>query len=510
MDFMILRRAFKIFLFLLILLSLYLCAYPVLHNDVGYNEDIARDLLILQNITTTHKLTLIGPRTEAIGGLYHGPLWAYINLPAFIIGQGNPVSVGWFWIMLIACLTSLTYFVGKKIVNPTAGLLAAALVTIYSVQYADSLLNPFGALLFSSLFFYYFYKYIQSTKIIYLLISFFLIGILIQFEIAFGLPMLILSLLYLIPYLYKRKKLLHFFSIIILVVPLSTYVLFDIRHNFLQLHSIINHFGISAGDHRLTPIEMFQTRINGLVSSLFALANQQLWISIIMDVIYAFILIKVYLKKNFKNRQFYFLFTYFYLGYWPLSLYINGYVLTYHVLPFLPVALIILTSGYRLISKWVFAIAFTLILITYYIFASNQITGLSSNMYNNNNSWQFNFRVAKNVYSEVKSSFGYYIFFPDDLGYASRYAMTYTQKFYPHYTANPNIKMPITMLILAPTDNGPNSNRIWWIKNRVRINKAPRSVINYANGYKVEEYILTDEEIKVPSDPNLVNGLFFR
>jgi len=212
MDFMILRRAFKIFLFLLILLSLYLCAYPVLHNDVGYNEDIARDLLILQNITTTHKLTLIGPRTEAIGGLYHGPLWAYINLPAFIIGQGNPVSVGWFWIMLIACLTSLTYFVGKKIVNPTAGLLAAALVTIYSVQYADSLLNPFGALLFSSLFFYYFYKYIQSTKIIYLLISFFLIGILIQFEIAFGLPMLILSLLYLIPYLYKRKKLLHFFQ----------------------------------------------------------------------------------------------------------------------------------------------------------------------------------------------------------------------------------------------------------------------------------------------------------
>ena len=62
---------------------------------------------------------------------------------------------------------------------------------------------------------------------------------------------------------------------------------------------------------------------------------------------------------------------------------------------------------------------------------------------------------------------------------------------------------------MSPPINGEN-NREWWIKNRVRINKNPENVINYANGYRVEKYILTDGEIKVPSDPNLVNGLFFR
>lgn len=500
----------KLFLLLFILFNLYLCAYPVLHNDIVYNEDVARDLLILQNITTTHKLTLIGPRTEAIGGLYHGPLWSYINLPAFIIGQGNPVIVGWFWIILIGCLVYFTYFVGKKVANPIVGLLAAVLISIYSVQYANMLLNPFGAVLISPIFFYYFYKYVQLTKVKYLLISFFLIGLLIQFEVAFGGPILVLTIIYLIPYLYKQKKLSHFLSILILLIPLSSYILFDIRHNFLQLHSVISHVGISAGDHKLNLYEMFQTRFEGLVKSLFAFTNQQLWLSVLADLFFVYVLIKVYINKKIKHRQFYFLFTYFYLGYWPLSFYINGYVLTYHVLPFLPIALIIFSSSALFIRKELFLIAFLGILFFNLTSAMTKIDSFPVFNGRDLDSWTFNYKLAKKVFSIAPSELGYYVFNPDELGYGPKYALTYTNKEYPNKTAYPYIKKNITFIILAPASGGLNNNREWWIKNRVKIDTSPVSVINYANGYKTEKFLLTEEEIKVPSDPNLVNGLFFR
>src|ERR1035437_1972631 len=135
----------KLFLLFFILFSLYLCAYPVLHNDLGYNTDIARDFLILQDAVNNHKLPLIGPRTGGIDGLFHGPLWPWINLPVFVLSNGNPVVTGYFWIFLIACSVFTTYYVGRKVFNELVGLLSALIISLMSVQYSSSLLNPFGA-----------------------------------------------------------------------------------------------------------------------------------------------------------------------------------------------------------------------------------------------------------------------------------------------------------------------------------------------------------------------------
>src|SRR6266567_938188 len=126
--------------FLIVLYSLFLSSAAVRNGDIGFNTDLARDFLLLQNIQDTHKLTLLGPRSGGIPGVFHGPLWAYINLPAYLIGHGDPVAVGWFWIGLIAVLIGITYFVGKKLVNNTVGLVAAVLVAVTSVATAPILL----------------------------------------------------------------------------------------------------------------------------------------------------------------------------------------------------------------------------------------------------------------------------------------------------------------------------------------------------------------------------------
>lgn len=508
-DRMLRKRFLKLFLLFFILINLYLCAYPVLHNDVGYNTDTARDLLILQDVVSTHKLPLIGPHS-GLTGLFHGPLWVYINLPAFILGNGNPVVMGWFWVFLIACAVFATYFVGKKLFNEYVGLFSALVISLMSISYSSGLLNPFGAVIFSPLFFYFFYKYVKLGKPIYLILSFFVTGILIQFEVVFGGPILILSLLFLLFFLFKKKKLKHLFSALILIIPLSTYIVFELRHNFLQLRSIITQAGSHTGGGKMAFWALLQTRVDGAVNSILSIPNAPFLLTISVILLFIYIGLRAYRDKKLKNREFYLLFIYFYLGFWPLTFYLNGEVMGYHVLPFVPVALIVLCSSYLLLRREIFVVIFLFVLFFNYLVAQNALQAFSAMTGQGTGSWKFIHQLTESVFKNASARFGYFSFTADEFGYGPRYAMIFTNKEYPKVSALSNTKSYITYTIMAPTENGANNNREWWIKNKVKIDNAPVSVKNYVNGYEVNKYLLTDQEIKIPSDPNLLNGLFFR
>ena len=502
-------KLFKIFLLVMILASLCLCAYPVLHEDIGYNTDVGRDLLILQNIVSTHKLPLIGPHS-GLGGVFHGPLWPYINLPAFILGNGNPIAIGWFWVFLVACSVFITYFVGKKIFNDYVGLLSALILAILSITYSDSLLNPFGAVIFSPLFFYFLYKYVKTLKVMYLGMAFFTVGILIQFEIVFGGPMLILSLILVTLLVLKKKKLKHLLSVFILVIPLSTYILFELRHNFLQLRSIIAQAGASTGSGKMAWSAVFQNRFNGFLDAILAIPNVPWLLTLAVILVFIYIGFKCLRDKKIQYREFYLLFIYFYLGYWPLTFYLRGQVMGYHILPFLPVALIILISSYRFIRKEILLVLLVFILLFDSLAAKNALDAFSSGTGVSTGSWKFSHQIAQALFKTTPSQFGYFSFTADEFGYSPRYVMIYTNKEYPKITSFDSVKKPVTYVIMAPTEDGVNNNRQWWIKNKVRINKEPENVINYTNGYEIEKFALTNEEVKIPPDPNLLSGLFFR
>lgn len=507
---MILKRLLKLFLLIAILVNLYMCAYPVLHNDVGYSGDIARDFLILQDTVNTHKLPLIGPRTGGIDGLFHGPIWPWINLPVFILSHGNPVATGWFWVVLIVCSVAICYYVGKKLFNDYVGLLAALLMSLIYIPGSSFLLNPFVAALLSPLFLYFFYKYIKSTRVFYLMLSFFVTGLMIQSEVAFGGPILILSLAYLLIFLYKKKKLSHLLSIFILLIPLSTYILFDLRHNFLQLRSILGHVGAPTGNGKEVFGSILQNRFNGALNSLMTIPYSPFWITLAIIALFIYIAVKSYRDKKLKNREFYLLFSYFYLGYWPLSFYLNGDVLGIHIFPFMPIAVIIFASSHNIIRKELFVIFFITVLFFNFTYAKGLIDNFSSYSSYDAGSWQFNYKLAKTVFNNAGTESGYYVFTPDELGYGPKYAITYVNKEYPKKIAYAYSKKHETFIILAPTSNGVNNNQEWWIKNKVKISKPPEQIINYPNGYKLEKFILSNQEIKIPSDPNLISGLSYR
>src|SRR5438270_263380 len=99
----------------LVVVNLVLCSWYVLHKELYFQTDIASDFLLLEELDDK-KIVLLGPRSST-GGLFHGPLWLYVNYPAYVIGKGDPLVVGWYWIILIGIFLVTSYYIAKKLFN---------------------------------------------------------------------------------------------------------------------------------------------------------------------------------------------------------------------------------------------------------------------------------------------------------------------------------------------------------------------------------------------------------
>src|SRR3989344_5144927 len=114
----------------LIVLNIFFASYSVRNGEIHFFNDVARDFLLFGEIDAK-KIMLIGPRSNA-SGLFHGPLWTYINYPAYLLGGGNPVVVGWFWITLELCALALGFYGTKKLFGTLAAL---AFTFLYSTLF---------------------------------------------------------------------------------------------------------------------------------------------------------------------------------------------------------------------------------------------------------------------------------------------------------------------------------------------------------------------------------------
>ena len=109
------NKYLKVLFLILILLSLFFASWYVVNGDLTFSSDIARDFLLFGEITEK-KFVLIGPKSSVMG-LFHGPLWLYLNYPAYLIGNGNPLVVGVWWIILDAVFLVSVFFISKKLFN---------------------------------------------------------------------------------------------------------------------------------------------------------------------------------------------------------------------------------------------------------------------------------------------------------------------------------------------------------------------------------------------------------
>lgn len=200
---------------------------------------------------------------------------------------------------------------------------------------------------------------------------------------------------------------------------------------------------------------------------------------------------------------------YLYIGYWTMTLAFNGTIWGYYIWPFTTFAIILFASLYGNLNKKIYftLIAGILMWNTYNGLKDTQ--GVMNYIGKDGSSWQYNAKMAEDIFKNAGEDFGYYIFTPDLYGYTPRYAMNYTQKQF-SYKAHAFEKRKLTYLIMTPApperkDLSPD----WWKVNEVKISAKPVMTTKLQDNI-VEKFELTPEEVAVPSNPNLIQGIYFR
>src|SRR3989344_5489874 len=327
------------FLFFLIAVNIILGAYFLINGDIHFDVDVSRDFLVMDDIVRNNNLTLLGPRSGAILGIFHGPLWLYINLPAFITGEGNPLIVGWFWFLLSDIFLGRIFYTAKKLFGFKVALLSVLFFSVNSIINSTyglkNFYNPYGAVFLFPVFFLLFVQYINNLKVKYLVFSLFLLGLIIQFQMAFGIPILIAVSLYL--------------SFFVLLIPLSTFILFDLKHDFLQSKALFQYF---TEKNSLISVN----RVNELFFNFFDQLSPGKNLTTIITALFFFIGFVYSFKKSTKEiKTIYWFFGYLFLSFWVLSLFYSGSIGNYFW-PFLPLTIIIFCSFVKFIKQEVIVI----------------------------------------------------------------------------------------------------------------------------------------------------------
>lgn len=504
----------KRFFYFLIGLNIFLSAYRLIYGDIHYDVDVSRDFLVMDDIVRNHHLTLLGPRSGAIPGIFHGPLWFYVNLPAFFIGGGSPLVVGWFWFVLSVIFLGIIFWVAKKLFGFNVAILSVLLFSVNSIVNPSiglkNFYNPYGAVFLFPIFFWLFYQYINTLKAKYLIISLFLLGLIIQFQMAFGIPVLFAITVLLGYFLIKKKKCIHLLSYIILLIPLSTFILFDIKHNGLQLNAVMQFLsdknGFSASIQNI-----FDDRIRALIFDFFDFFSPgKNFFTLLFAVFFLAAFLWVAVKRAGLKKKIYWLFGYFFLGFWIVSLFYSGGVGNYFW-PFLPLVIIIFCSFYKIIKKEIFIPVFLVLYLINFCTGISAILDFKTDINRRGpHSWSFNLQVAQKIYEDAKGDFGYFNFSPDRFAYQQRYAMIYAGRSFPEITSFASAKKPLTYLIeVDPPKDRPELNGTSWRISDVKIDRLPNQAFRF-DFIQVEKYFFSSSEIKITPNPYLLDNVFLR
>lgn len=499
------KRWLKIIFFLIVAFNLILASWYFLHGDLYFHSDIARDFMLLNELETK-KIILIGARTGA-AGVYHGVFWYYLMFPAYYLSSGNPVAVGWFWIFLVMLFLFGSFQVAKRLFDQKTAYLYTLLISTFVIFLTRALTHTDGTWLLSPFFFYFFVRYNQTLKAKYLAVSVLLSGLLIHLELVVGIPIFLLSFIWVFALALKKKKLVHLLTFVLILLPLSTYIFFELRHNFFQLKSALGYIG--QGKHQGEGLRnILVNRLDYMTTSAaqFIQNNQ---VNKIIFVFFAAVLAKIIVKD--KSRPIYLMFLYFFLGFFAFSLISPFYLLRHHFMAFVPIVFMVfaaLAAGkYGKLLLPVLVIC----LITNELAAVNFVKSSRNFIGNDKNSWKLLYKISSDVFEKSNSEFGYFVYSPDLLGYAPKYAMIYAQKTHPKVRGSYFTKKPQTFVMNISAGFDPNNPLVEaWPRNAINLRVKPTSQIDYPNGYSVVRFDLSPEDVAAPFNKDLDTGLLYR
>ncbi len=501
------KKFLCLLLLIFTLVNVFFATYYVRHGDLNFFTDVARDFLLFQEVDAK-KIILIGPRSST-AGIFHGPLWIYLTYPAYLIGQGNPLVVGWYWVFLTIVFLISGFLVARKLFGNLVALVYAFLLSGNMAFHTRSLFNPYGALFLIPVFFYTMVMYWQNGKWWQLALHLFLGALIIQFQMAVGIPFVLLSTVLIAYKIFTTRKYAHFLCFLVLFGALGNFFIFELRHGFNMTRAILNYTRPDVGGE----IFNYSSQINNRIERFFDL---QLFTNVpgsLVGFVFAFtgLLTFWFWKEKPKFRLVIFLLIFYQIGYIFLTFVNKGVVLEHQYLPTL--ALTDLLFAILALSKHRKLYFFLLVLVI--IFNYQALLGFTDNadrkfFGRDQNSWIALHSMGEAIAADAPKEFGYFVYSPDAFAYQPRYAMIYTFKEFGK-EAHEYVKMPVTYVVAAPPPpDRPYIGYQWWRTDRLNIKATPSATFKFPNGFLAEKYYLTAAEQKVSFEPTIDVGIHFR
>src|SRR6266567_449887 len=156
----------RILLLLCLLFIIAICfRFAFLSNNLFFGPEQGRDFLVVKDTVLSHKLTLIGSKTD-IAGIFHGPLFYYLSTIPFLFTHGDPLSASFFFIFINSTTVFFLYLLGIKIRSKRVGLIAALLFTFSfnAIVYARWLSNPPLSIPFATMTMFFLFSFLKGNK----------------------------------------------------------------------------------------------------------------------------------------------------------------------------------------------------------------------------------------------------------------------------------------------------------------------------------------------------------
>ncbi len=219
---------------LVIVVAMLLRLYRINEYAV-FLSDQAIDSNAVKSILEGH-LTLLGPRAS-VGNFFNGPIVYYLMVPFYLLLHNDPLAGTFFQIAIQIVTVPFLYLLGRRLAGVTGGLVTIwvfALSPVY-IDYSRGAFNAYPAILCVTIVTYLLTA--RTVRPIAFFVSGVLTGMMVQMHYLLY-PYALGYALYLI-WRWRSVRILVVY-LTGFVVGLAPFLLFEVRHDFLNLRMIVS------------------------------------------------------------------------------------------------------------------------------------------------------------------------------------------------------------------------------------------------------------------------------
>ncbi len=254
----------------------------------------------VKDIVVNKHPTLIGMEVGGIGGFFQGPGFYYLLIIPFVLFGGNP-NGGMVLMFIMGILTILLVPILFKnsLGERTSLLIALFIAASVGVVYQSRFIWPPFLIAPVAVLFLYFVFLAYRGKSVGLPLAAFTLGLMSHFEIAtavtFGASTFLTLLLVRPKGIFRLKTTLA--SVFLLIVTQLPLILFDLRHDFLNVRGIIRFATYSSGELQYS----FANHLDVFKDALLSVSGE-LWIVGVLSLISAVGLIQLFKDKKTESE----------------------------------------------------------------------------------------------------------------------------------------------------------------------------------------------------------------